>query len=187
MELILASKSPRRKEILEKQGFTFTIIESNFNEVTTLKNPIEICKYFALSKAKEVYKRINNKNALVIGADTIVYLDDEVLGKPKNKKEATKMLKKLSNKTHYVYTGFAIVGKEITINDYDETMVTFNNLSPKLIKEYVETGSPLDKAGAYGIQDDYYLVKTIKGTLNNVIGLPVEKIKKYLYKIEKGL
>ena len=187
MEIILASKSPRRKEILEKAGYNFTVIESYFNEVTSLSNPIEICKYFALSKAKEVYNKTKNENAIVLGADTIVYLNGEILGKPKNKKEAINMLKKLSNKTHQVYTGYAIIYKNLIINDYDLTEVTFNNLSPKLIKEYVETGSPLDKAGAYGIQDDYYLVKTIKGKVSNVIGLPIEKIKIHLENIKKGL
>ena len=98
------------------------------------------------------------------------------------------MLLSLSGKAHYVYTGYAIVYKNNIINDYDETKVIFNNLSEELINAYVKTGSPLDKAGAYGIQDDFKLVKKIKGSVTNVIGLPIEKIKLLLDEIlKKGL
>ncbi|MBR5192190.1 MAG: septum formation protein Maf [Clostridia bacterium] len=189
MEIILASKSPRRNEILKKAGYEFKIIESSFNESTTLSSPIETCKYFALEKAKDVFNGLQNKeNVLVLGADTIVYLDGKILGKPKNEEDAKKMLQTLSGKAHYVYTGYAIVYKDKIINDYDQTEVIFNTLNEEIINEYVKTGSPLDKAGAYGIQDDFNLVKEIKGSLNNVIGLPIEKINIELNKIiKKGL
>jgi len=179
MRLILASASPRRKEILQKNGFNFEIIKSNCEEKNSFSAE-ETAKANALLKAKDVFDNLVDKNAVVLGADTVVVINGKILGKPKTELEAEEMLKSLSNKTHQVITGYAIVTKDQIINDYDLSEVTFNLLSDELIKQYIKTGSPMDKAGAYGIQDGFPLLKELKGSLNNVIGLPIEKIKSVL-------
>ena len=176
MKLILASKSPRRKEILEKFGFTFDVVTANFNEVCYLNDPERTAKENALGKAKAVYDKLSDKTITVLGSDTIVCLDGEILGKPKDGKEAEIMLKKLSGKTHSVITGYAVINAERATVGAEESLVTFNNLDDKIIAQYVKSGSPLDKAGAYGIQDDFPIVKSYQGSLYNVIGLPIEKI-----------
>lgn len=180
MKLILASGSPRRKNFLTEYGYEFTVVPSTFNETGEKDTPKQTVEYFAYSKAQDVFEKLKNGDVVVLGADTIVCLDGEILGKPKDKTNAVKMLKKLSGKTHHVITAYAIISKYKKIIDSVTTAVTFNNLSDDLISEYVETGSPLDKAGSYGIQDGYNLVKEYKGSLNNVIGLPIEIIKPLL-------
>lgn len=179
MKLILASASPRRKEILIKNGFSFEIVKSDVEE-KNLPSALETAKNNALLKAKDVFDKLKDEKVVVLGADTVVVIDDKILGKPKTEKDAENMLKTLSNRTHQVITGYAIVSKNQTINDYDISEVTFNDLSSEVISEYIKTGSPMDKAGAYGIQDGFPLLKELKGSLDNVIGLPIEKIKKVL-------
>jgi septum formation protein len=133
----------------------------------------------------EAVKKV--KNGIVITADTIVVLDKEIIGKPKNKKDAEKILKKLSGKTHAVYTGFAIYNsqKSNVLVEYEKTMVTFRKLTTKEIKDYILSGSPMDKAGAYGIQDDFgaVFVRKINGCYYNVVGLPLSKLYSSLQKI----
>ena len=176
--IILASNSPRRKQLLEDAGFDFTIIPSNFIEGENPGlSPEKYAEFLAENKAKTVLEA--NADAVVIGADTIVVLNGEILGKPTSPENAVEMLEKLSNKTHSVITGYAIVSKDKTVSGYDITKVTFNNLTKEFIAKYVASGSPMDKAGAYGIQDGD-LVKEILGDYNNVVGLPVYKIKKVL-------
>ena len=183
MKVILASNSPRRKQLLEDAGLTFSVIPSNFNEG---KNdgltPQQYCTLLAEGKAKSVY---NGNDCTVIGADTIVSINGEILGKPKNKQDAKKMLETLSGKKHLVITGYAVIINGKMISGYEETEVEFNQLSSSLISEYVESGLPLDKAGAYGIQDGFPLVKNIVGSYDNVVGLPVNKILKILKEIAK--
>ncbi len=135
-----------------------------------------------LNAAKKIHD-----DGIIITADTLVVLKDEIIGKPKNKKDAAKILKKLSDKTHKVYTGFSVYNpfKNITVTDYEKTLVTFKKLSDEEIKSYVRSGSPLDKAGAYGIQDDFgaVFVKKINGCYNNVMGLPLFKVYSVLTRV----
>ncbi len=184
MKLILASNSPRRKELLSEFGFKFDIIASDFNENGAFLTPAQTVKSFAYGKAKSVKEKISC-DCVVLGADTVVVLDGVILGKPKDEADAFNTLKSLSGKTHSVLTGYAILSNEVTIIDYSETLVTFNELSDELISDYVKTKLPLDKAGSYGIQDGFNLVKRYEGSFNNVVGLPVEIIEKKLKSILK--
>ena len=138
-----------------------------------------------MGKAQSVFNALSEeekKSAVVLGADTVVVLKGEILGKPKNPESAAAMLKKLSGKTHLVLTGYAVITAKGVKKGIVKSKVKFNDLSEKLITDYVATGSPLDKAGAYGIQDGFPLVKRYKGSLNNVIGLPIERLKPILIK-----
>jgi len=149
------------------------------------EKPIPIVKRLANEKMKNAKERI--KNGIIITADTIVVLNGLVIGKPKNKKHANVILKQLSGKTHIVYTGFAIYNSknDILISDYEKTFVKFRKISIKEIEEYVNSGSPMDKAGAYGIQDDFgaVFIEGINGCYNNVVGLPLTKVYQALMKI----
>ncbi len=178
MKKILASNSPRRKELLEKFGYKFEVIKSDYNEESTPNLPSKLkVKYLAYKKAEAVYLSQNvNEKVLVLGADTIVVYKNKILGKPKDKEDAIKTLKLLSGNKHYVFTGYAIITNKKIIIKHKKTKVYFNHLSDKQIEEYVETGLPLDKAGSYGIQDGFNLVKKFIGSFNNVVGLPIEDI-----------
>lgn len=183
MKLILASNSPRRREILSRIGVEYSIIPSKFDEKQYAQLKKERAKFFALNKAKDVYNSLEDKKeTLVLGADTIVCFEDEILEKPKDRQDAFNMLKKLSSNTHYVITGYALIGENIEICDEEISKVTFNNLTDEYINEYIEKANPLDKAGSYGIQDGYNLVKEYEGSFDNIVGLPSEKIGKLLKK-----
>ena len=188
MQLILASASPRRKDILTEYGYTFKIITADYEEKAFTTSPVETVKEFAFGKATAVYQSLSVKDresSVVLGADTVVSLDGKILGKPQGIDGAKEMLKSLSNRAHVVYTGYAIVSKKAVIQNVVKSEVFFNELSEGLIEEYVATGKPLDKAGAYGIQDGYPLASAVKGSLYNVIGLPIEEIDIELKKILK--
>lgn len=175
MELILASNSPRRKELLAGAGFDFKVIPSNVIEPENNNMPIDkYVEYLAELKAYDVYKK---HQGVVLGADTVVYINGVALGKPKDKADAISTLKMLSGKTHTVCTGYCIItsNKKITANE--KTLVTFNTLSDELINDYVNSGLCYDKAGSYGIQDGYPLIEKINGDYNNVVGLPINIIK----------
>ena len=178
MEIILASKSPRRREILENTKVRFSIEESQIDEVIKLNElPKETVMRLAYEKALDVANR--NRNSLVIGADTIVVINDTNLGKPKDDIEAFSMLKLLSGKTHYVITGFALINLSLDkkIIDCQVSQVTFKELSEQCIKDYLQTKESLDKAGAYGIQGyGGLLVENIQGDYFNIVGLPISKI-----------
>ena len=178
MEIILASKSPRRREILENTKVRFSIEESQIDEVIKLNElPKETVMRLAYEKALDVANR--NRNSLVIGADTIVVINDTILGKPKDDIEAFSMLKLLSGKTHYVITGFALINLSLDkkIIDCQVSQVTFKELSEQCIKDYLQTKESLDKAGAYGIQGYRgLLVENIQGDYFNIVGLPISKI-----------
>ena len=181
MKLVLASSSPRRKQLLTEYGYDFSVKVSQYDESNLTLPPKEMVKEYALGKALSVFNSIPDKeNCVVLGADTIVVYNDKVLGKPKGRQDAIDTLKLLSNKTHSVLTGYAIISKNIQTVNYVETFVTFNDLSDQLIVDYVNSSLPLDKAGSYGIQDGYNLVKEINGSYNNVVGLPIEIIKEEL-------
>lgn len=185
MNIILASNSPRRKQLLEECGYNFTIIKSSYNENLCSKmSPKNLAKELAYNKAYSVYKSQKNNDVLVIGADTIVVYKGKIIGKPKNENDAFNTLKMLSNKKHYVYTGYAIITKNKVINKYCKSKVFFNSLTDSKIKNYIDSGLPLDKAGSYGIQDGFNVVKKFKGSYNNIVGLPIEKINKILKKMK---
>lgn len=176
--LILASQSPRRKLLLKQIGLTFSVQPSAVREdLWVHESPEHNAKRIALSKALEVSRTITR--GIVIGADTIVVLGRSILGKPRTKAEAKTMLKRLSGRMHTVYTAFALVDVERKrrVVRIEKTKVWFRVLSQQEIQEYVRSGSPMDKAGAYGIQDDYgaVFVKRVEGCFYNVVGFPLTK------------
>ena len=190
MKYVLASASPRRKELLAELIADFEIIPSQADEsVQGYSAPQSLVKYLAYMKAEEVAKRPENAGKTVIGSDTVVAFGNTVLGKPKDEEDAFRMLKMLSGKKHAVYTGVCFMiqkdGKEVYYTKADKTFVYFNELSDEWIWEYIKGGSPMDKAGAYGIQDGG-LVKKIKGSYTNVVGFPLELVAKMIKKTEKG-
>lgn len=182
--IILASNSPRRKEILTKFGYEFKVIKSEFIEKNGNSDPIATATAFAKGKASEVFSRLKcgkyNDRITVIGADTVVYFNGQILGKPKDSADAFKTLKMLSGKEHTVVSGYAILSDKKQVFGYDKSTVLFNHLSDKLINAYVATGKPLDKAGSYGVQDGFDIVNKVTGSVYNVIGFPIEKIKPIL-------
>ena len=178
MEIILASASPRRKEILQNTKLKFEVQKSEIEEaVFEEESPESMVVRLAYEKAFDVAQK--NREKLVIGADTIVVLGDEVLGKPKDEEEAFDMIQKLSNKTHRVITGISLIHlkKGIVVNDYQISYVTFKDLSEDSIKDYINTKESLDKAGGYGIQGyGALLVDSIQGDYFNIVGLPISKL-----------
>ena len=183
--IFLASASPRRKKLLEQAGFSFDVIPSTAEEIRTEDTPDRLAENLAFQKANDIYQKIKKdregQDFVVIGADTIVYYNDEVLGKPTDEQEAFDMLSMLSDRTHQVYTGVCVIykstgGKQIEIFN-EKTDVTFYPVTGFELKEYIKTGDPLDKAGAYGIQGPFAVhVREIRGDYNNVVGLPIAKL-----------
>lgn len=176
--LILASQSPRRRLLLKQIGLKFSVRPSSVQEdFLDHESPPQNAKRIALAKALDVAKRV--KRGIVLGADTIVVLGNEILAKPRNAAEARRMLRQLSGREHIVYTGFALVdastGRKVV--DLERTKVKFRKLSAIEIAEYVASGSPMDKAGAYGIQDDYgaVFVERVEGCFYNVVGFPLTR------------
>ena len=182
MKFVLASKSPRRKELLEKAGYSFDIMPAEGDEVINPSlSPAEEAKALALAKAKEVFEKTGR---ITLAADTIVSLDGAILLKPKDKKQNEEFLRLLSGRTHEVFTGYAVIGGGYYVSEVDCAKVTFNELSDALIKEYVESGNGLDKAGGYGVQDEYGLVKKVDGSFSCVMGLPMEKINEIIEELK---
>ncbi len=183
-KIVLASKSLRRKQILEQVGLKFSVDVSNFDEKTvSAKKPGELVKLLSLAKANAVADKY--KDAIVIGSDTVVVLGSEILGKPETKKEAKKMLEKLSGKTHFVFSGYAIIDTKDnkTISGYVKTKVKFKDLTDKEISTYVTKCEVLDKAGAYAIQDKAAVfIEYIQGDYLSIVGLPLAAIYKALKK-----
>jgi septum formation protein len=176
--LILASQSPRRKILLDQIGLKFTVRPSHVREdLLDHEAPEHNARRIALSKAVEIAKR--TKKGIVIGADTIVVLRDKVLGKPRTPAEARKMLRSLSGRMHTVFTAFALIDAATgrSTVQIEKTKVWFRKLSREEIAAYVASGSPMDKAGAYGIQDDYgaVFVRRVEGCFYNVVGFPLTK------------
>ena len=177
MKIILASASPRRRELLKEIFHDYTV-EIPICDEKASGSPDEYVSSIAIQKAKAIQTTAD----IIISADTIVVFDDKILGKPKNEQDAIKMLNCLSGKRHYVYTGVCI--KHLINNEYsyevfyDKSSVFMRKLSQKQIHDYVKTGSPLDKAGSYGIQDG--VVEKYIGSYSNIVGLPVEKLKQKL-------
>ncbi|MAT57152.1 MAG: septum formation protein Maf [Ignavibacteriae bacterium] len=177
--LYLASKSPRRRKLIKLLNFpykSFSVdVDENFLDG---EHPVKTVKRLSELKMNAAKRKVNK--GIIITADTIVVLNHKILGKPNNKADAVKMLQLLSGKSHFVYTGFTVYNSvnNKQFSDYEKTKVTFRKLELSEIEKYVNSGSPLDKAGSYGIQDDYgaLFVKKIEGCYYNVVGLPISKL-----------
>ena len=187
MKYILASASPRRKELLSLAGFDFTVIPSGVKEKITKTIPSEVVTELALQKAEDIYSRYAEDDCIIIGADTVVVYHDEILGKPKDETDAFDMLSMLSDRTHQVYTGVALLTTEKGVRHTHTfsvcTDVTFYPISREDIEAYIGTGDPMDKAGSYGIQGPFAIhVKEIHGDYNNVVGLPISRLYQELKK-----
>ena len=174
MDIILASGSPRRKELLTQMGLTFRVVISDADEtVDKTLPPDEQVALISRRKAEAVAELVS-PDALILAADTIVALEGSIMGKPHSRQEAVEMLSRLSGKTHEVYTGFTLRRGDKTLTQTERTAVTFRELTQEEIAAYVDTGEPMDKAGAYGIQGlGSVLVRSIHGDYFNVMGLPV--------------
>ena len=186
-KLILASASPRRARLLKQIGLTFQVIPSGVNEDEIVgHDPLANVQAVALSKARDVAARV--EDGIVIGADTQVLADGEVLGKPRDAMDAAHMLLKLNEKTHQVMTGVALVDAKTGYEEawVETTLVTFRKLSADEISNYVSTGEPMGKAGAYGIQGRAAaFVERIEGCHFNVVGLPLAKLAQRLRTLSK--
>lgn len=186
MKFVLASKSPRRKELLEGIGMKFEIKESSADESVVSKAvpPQVYVQELAMIKSTAVASEVGADH-LVIGADTVVVADGKIIGKPKDYDEAFSMLSSFSNSSHKVYSGISVTNSSNghTVTDWCETKVFFNEISPEEIENYINTYKPYDKAGAYGIQEyASVFIEKIDGDFFNVVGLPLSKLYRLLKK-----
>ena len=180
MRVTLASASPRRRELIKKiDGLEVEIRPSGESEEEIALSPVELVKILALKKAQSVFSQTGG---IVIGADTIVTIDGMVLGKPSSEIEAKGFFRLLCGREHEVITGLAVISENKTITAQESTKVQFNEYDERLVSDYIATGSPFDKAGGYGIQDEGMnpIVAKIEGDMDNVIGLPVKLLAKIL-------
>lgn len=199
-QIILASNSPRRKELLEQVGVVFEVCPAKGEEIITKTQPQEVVVELARQKAEEVASMISTygdlhpdtrtpQDLLVIGADTVVAYQEKILGKPKDEQDAKNMLEMLSGQTHQVYTGVALVfvdpSKRAGVHTfYEKTEVTMYPMSEEELQRYIASGDPMDKAGSYGIQGAFAIhIKEIHGDYNNVVGLPVARLYQELQKL----
>ena len=173
--IILASAFPRRKEILELADLKFDVMPSDAQEITTKTAPNEVVMELASIKAKDIYKK-SEKQSMIVGADTVVAYQGQILGKPTDEADAKRMLTMLSGQTHEVYTGVCVIEDGKTKTFYEETKVTFYEISDEQIDYYIKTGEPMDKAGSYGIQGKAAVfIKGIEGDYYNVVGFPIAR------------
>jgi len=180
-KVILASASPRRKDIMSMLDLRVEIIPADIDESKAPDMPVEHVKFNAYGKARKIF---DERGGIVIGADTIVYLDNMILGKPLNEEEAFLILKRLSGRSHKVYTGVTVISDNFDHTFYAESDVYFKNMSDNEIRWYISTGEPMDKAGSYGIQGyGAVFIDKIEGCFFNVMGLPVSR----LYDVLKNL
>ena len=201
-QIILASGSPRRKELLEQMGLTFEVCPAKGEEVITTTIPSDVVAELSRQKAEEIAGGILSwiengckkelscpQDVLVIGADTVVAFEGRILGKPKDEADAKRMLSMLSGNTHSVFTGVTFVfidqsGKTGEYTFYEKTDVTMYDMSEEEIERYIATGEPMDKAGAYGIQGKGAIyIQEIRGDFYNVMGLPIGKLYQELRKL----
>ncbi|MCI8312701.1 MAG: septum formation inhibitor Maf [Lachnospiraceae bacterium] len=175
-KIILASASPRRKELLSQIGVTFEIIKAEKEEHITSSIPTEVVKELSMQKAKEVAAKCDG--SIIIGADTIVAMEGQILGKPKDRADAMRMLRLLQGKKHQVITGVTVLlGSTKTRSFAEVTDVSLYPMTDAQIERYIATGEPMDKAGAYGIQGRFAAyVRGIEGDYNNVVGLPIGRL-----------
>lgn len=180
MKIILASNSPRRKELLKQHNIDFVVIPSKIDEQIDPKlNPYENVMNLARQKALDVYKE--NKSMPILAADTIVVYNNEILGKPIDELDAFRMLKTLSGKTHEVITGVAFICVDVVETEYEVSKVTFKELTDEEIFEYIKTKEPMDKAGSYAIQGiGSKFIQSYEGEFDNIVGLPMKLVVKLL-------
>lgn len=185
--IILASASPRRKELLEQIGVVCTVMPSKKEEVITKTNPIEVVEELSFIKASDIAGQVKEES-IIIGADTIVVYKNQILGKPKDKEHAFKMIKELQGNVHQVYTGVSLIIKpekkqEKIITCSVETKVGICSMTDEQIYRYIDTKEPLDKAGAYAIQGKFAVyINHLDGDYYNVVGLPISKIYEMLWR-----
>ena len=178
--IILASESPRRRELIKKITKEFMVIPANIDESVLHIPACDLPGELSKLKAYDIFAKYPNDK--VLACDTVVIIDGQILGKPHSKEQAKEMLQRLSGRKHVVISGYTIISKEKEVTRTVRTYVYFNKLSDELIDAYIATGSPMDKAGAYGIQDrEFDLVNHIEGSFDNVIGLPTEDIKAHWF------
>jgi septum formation protein len=192
--IILASSSPRRQQLLSSIGFQFEVIVPDIDEkdLYSCIPPQNYCQFLSIAKAYSVYQNILKSNQtkpqIIISADTIVVLENQIINKPKDYNEAINFLKRLSNNKHQVFTGVSVLNSNNSKLHcrYANTDVYFRKLTEQEIIDYVDTGNSMDKAGGYGIQDNYgcLFVKKINGCYNNVVGLPLELLYEMLVIID---
>lgn len=185
MRIILASKSPRRKEILQNLGIEFEIITAETDESSDINDPCLLVSELSKRKGKAVLDLLDSKeDTLIISADTVVTLDNIIFGKPKSKQDAKDMLKKLSARSHKVVSGVTLIYNNQTLTDYEVTEVKFAELNDEVITKYVETNEPMDKAGSYAVQGlASLMIEGINGCYFNVVGFPVHKFANMLLKL----
>lgn len=184
MKIVLASASPRRRELLAGLGLDYTVLVSNVEEQITEREPARVVEELSAQKAGDVLQRLGSESGeelLIIGADTIVAVEGQILGKPVDEKDGAEMLKRLSGRQHQVYTGVTLYhwrrGEMRRCTFHECTQVWFYPMTQEEISWYISTGEPMDKAGAYGIQGlGNRFVKAIEGDYNNVVGLPVARL-----------
>lgn len=182
MRVVLASKSPRRREILSMLGIDFDVITADTNESSAIKDPATLVEELALRKGRAVRELLLQKgewdeNTLIIASDTVVATGEEILGKPEDEEDAARMLRLLSDSTHHVISGIALLTGEREITDHDKTAVHFAKMTEEEILWYAKSGEPLDKAGAYAVQGLASLfIKGLSGDYFNVVGLPVYRL-----------
>jgi len=184
-KIVLASRSPRRKKLLEQIGLNFAVRESEYEEdMSVTDDPEELVKFLAMKKAEDVARHYDD--AIIIGSDTVVVFGGKILGKPENEEGARRMLRELSGREHKVFTGLAIIDTKNTIkvNVCGQARVKFRELEEREIEDYIATGEPLDKAGAYGIQDKgILLIEEIRGDYCTIVGLPLTLVYRELKKM----
>ncbi|AFZ65863.1 Maf family protein [Deinococcus peraridilitoris] len=175
MELILASGSPRRRELLSRLGLSFRVFTAHTEEVSKHQEPGEVARDLACQKAQAVAELA--PEAVIIAADTVVALDRQLLGKPHDKNENARFLEMLSGKTHTVHTGVAVLSPAFQKSVVQATQVTFRTLTPAEVRWYAQSGEGLDKAGGYGIQElGLALVERVEGDYSNVVGFPMPRV-----------
>lgn len=175
MQWILASSSPRRRELLERVGVNFRILTAHTEENSSATHPAEVVQDLARQKAKAV--QVLEPDGFIIASDTVVALDGEILGKPADKLENRTMLERLSGRLHTVYTGIALLTPGAEKVEFDATTVQFRHLSSAELDWYAQSGEGLDKAGGYGIQEKgMLLIERIEGDFFNVMGLPTVRL-----------
>lgn len=190
MKTVLASNSPRRKELFARICPEFSVCPADADEsLPTRIAPADGVRILAERKARAVYDRLiadGGKELVVLGSDTVVAYEGEILGKPKDEEDAFRMLRLLSGRTHEVYTGICFVTAKGKGTDCVRSEVTFRMLTDEEIRAYIATGSPMDKAGAYGVQDGA-VVAGYAGSYTNIVGLPVEETEKLYEEVKKNV
>lgn len=182
--IILASASPRRKEILSSLGVTFSVLPADADESCDINEPSAFAEELAHRKGQAAYALTDKKDSVIISADTIVVCGGDILGKPRDRDDAIRMIKKLSGKTHSVITGVGVTFNGITTTSHSETFVRVDEIPQSEIERYVDSGDPMDKAGAYGIQGAFSRwISGIDGCYFGVVGLPINCLANLFYEV----